>query len=170
MLRAPHAGDAAEIARLMSSWDMAHWLVRVPYPYRLEHAESWIERSAGERAAAAGWPFLIVRRGDGLILGGIDLSLESGPHGGTLGYWIGCDYWGRGYATEAARVMLEFAFDILRVEEVNAHALVGNARSIRVLEKAGLMYGGRRHEETVERGRVDVEFYAISRAAWRSRR
>lgn len=170
-LRPPGAADAAEIARLVGNVRVAHWLVRVPVPYRLEHARSWIERSLDERAAGIGWPFLMERRHDRALIGSIDLSIEDDDRSsGALGYWIGEEFWGRGYAAEAGVVMLQFAFDIIGLDEVTANVLPENSRSVRVLQKIGLRHLGRREEETCERGKVDTEFFALRRSAWRGDR
>jgi RimJ/RimL family protein N-acetyltransferase len=169
-LRAPTPRDAPEVARLIAPPAVADWLVRVPIPYRLEHAAAWIERSTEERASGSGWPFLITRRGDGLILGSMDLSLEADPKEGTLGYWIRQDCWGCGYASEAAAAALEFAFAVMKLDVVGAKTLPHNGRSMRVLEKIGLTRRSRQLEDTVERGEVEVEYYSIKRADWRRRR
>jgi len=166
LLRSPNVADAPRISELIGSWDIARWLVRVPFPYRVNHAVAWVERSAQERAAAVGWPFILVRQEDGALIGSMDLSLESDRVTGALGYWIGEPYWGRGYATEAARAVIELAFETLGLATVTASALPDNYRSIRVLEKAGLEYVDSRPEETVERGRVDTDFFALDRANW----
>ena len=69
--------------------------------------------------------------------------------------------------SEAARAVIGFAFDILKLAEVNASALPDNDRSMRVLEKAGMTHVGRQVEDTVERGRVDTEAFALQRKFWR---
>ena len=166
LLRSPVMADAPRISEIMGRWDIARWLVRVPFPYRIAHAEAWIERSAEERAAATGWPFMMTLRDDGTLIGSMDLSIEADRMTGTLGYWVGEDYWGHGYATEAARGVIEFAFEILKLKSVTASALPDNDRSIRVLTKAGLSYIDRRPEDTVERGRVDTDFFALDRSTW----
>jgi RimJ/RimL family protein N-acetyltransferase len=166
VLRSPLASDAAPISALLENWNVAHWLVRVPFPYRVEHAAAWIERSIQERAAGVGWPYLILRRDDNVLMGCMDMSIEGDVKGGTLGYWLGEGFWGQGYATEAARAIIGFAFDILKLSEVNASALPENARSMRVLEKAGLVHIGPQVENTVERGRVDTEAFALQRKFW----
>jgi RimJ/RimL family protein N-acetyltransferase len=168
MLRSPELADAQRISDLIGSWDVAHWLVRVPYPYRCEHATSWIERSNAERAAGAGFPFIIIDRASNRLVGSVDLSLEDGPSVGTLGYWLGTDFWGQGYGTEAARAVIDFAFGTLGLKEINASALPENERSIRVLEKAGLSYVDRRVENTIERGRVETAYFAVTRHVWQS--
>jgi len=167
LLRSPVAGDAEPIAALMENWNVANWLVRVPFPYRVEHAAAWIERSVQERAAGVGWPYLIVRRDDNVLMGCMDISIEGDARTGTLGYWLGEPFWGQGYATEAAKAVIGFAFDILKLNQVNASALPDNDRSMRVLEKAGMTHIGRQFEDTVERGRVDTEAFVLSRKFWR---
>lgn len=163
MLRSPIIDDAVAISPLLANWDIVHWLVRVPFPYRYEHAISWIERSIAERKAGVGFPFVIIRRDDNRLIGSVDLSIEEDSSCGMLGYWLGADFWGEGYATEAAKAVVDFAFDRLDLREVNASVLPENERSVRVLEKAGLSYVDRRPEDTVERGRVETEFFAARR-------
>jgi RimJ/RimL family protein N-acetyltransferase len=167
LLRSPTAADAGSITGLMDNWSVASWLVRVPFPYRIEHAVAWIERSIQERAAGVGWPYLMVRRDDAVLMGCMDISVESDARAGTLGYWLGEPFWGQGYATEAAKAVIDFAFGILKLNEVNASALPDNERSMRVLEKAGMTHIGRHFEDTVERGRVDTEAFVLMRKYWR---
>jgi len=167
LLRSPVAADAEPIVALMENWNVASWLVRVPFPYRVEHAAAWIERSIQERAAGVGWPYLIVRRDDNVLMGCMDISIEGDARAGTLGYWLGEPFWGQGYATEAAKAVIGFAFEILKLNEVNASALPDNDRSMRVLEKAGMTHIGRQAEDTVERGRVDTEAFVLWRKFWR---
>ena len=166
LLRPPVAGDAAEIARLLSIWNVAHWLVRVPFPYRIEHARAWVDRSGQERSAGAGWPYVIFRRDNGALVGSIDLSVEADRKSAALGYWLGQPFWGQGFASEASRAMIRFAFENLKLRQVTANALPENTRSIRVLEKIGLQYVEMRPEDTVERGRIDTAFFALDRADW----
>jgi RimJ/RimL family protein N-acetyltransferase len=166
LLRSPRLDDANEISRLLGNRNVAHWLVRVPYPYRPEHARAWIQRSGDERAAGIGWPFVIFSRDGRSMVGSMDLSIEDDHASASLGYWLGEPFWGFGYASEAAQAVLGFAFDVLKLREVTANALVDNFRSIRVLQKAGLRYVEDRPEDTVERGRVDTAFFAVDSASW----
>ncbi len=169
ILRCPVPADAERISLLLGNWNVAHWVVRVPYPFRPEHAAAWIARSAEERAAGIGWPYLVTLREGGTMIGSMDLSIEGDSTAGALGYWLGEDYWGQGYASEAAAAMIGFAFDMLKLSEVSANALPDNRRSIRVLEKAGMRHVGSQVEDTIERGRVDTELFSIKRSAWRAR-
>ena len=79
-------------------------------------------------------------RREGELIGccGVDLR-DDGPE---IGYWLGVPYWGRGYATEAVRALIDHAFDDLRHETLQAGARVSNPASRRVLEKCGFQWTG----------------------------
>jgi ribosomal-protein-alanine N-acetyltransferase len=93
---------------------------------------------------AHGFSFWGVReRATGMLIG--DAGLYRTPAGEVeLGYTLGYAWWGRGYATEAARAWLEAAFGPLELEEVVALAEPANGASLRVLEKAGMRRVGER--------------------------
>jgi 8-oxo-dGTP diphosphatase len=86
-----------------------------------------------------------------------------------LGYWLGVPYWGKGYASEVAAALSRLAFEELGMDEVHAEVMAENPASGRVLEKAGLNFGG---EGMGERGRcsgVDTLNYALTRDQWLER-
>jgi len=59
-----------------------------------------------------------------------------------LGYWLGVAYWGRGFATEAARAVIDYVFGDLECEALQSGARVSNPASRRVLEKCGFQWTG----------------------------
>jgi len=78
----------------------------------------------------------------GDFIGWTGLKLERNVHGHEtfydIGYRLMQKHWGKGYATEATVFFLEYAFNQLKAEKVNAYAFEGNGASRRVLEKCGL--------------------------------
>ncbi|MDK2913602.1 MAG: [ribosomal protein S5]-alanine N-acetyltransferase [Thermococcaceae archaeon] len=78
-----------------------------------------------------------------------------------LGYFISKEFWGRGYATEAVRLALLYAFNWLNLRKVYARVYESNLASIRVLEKNGFVLSGRlhKHEYIPEEGFVDLLIY-----------
>ena len=87
----------------------------------------------------------IVERASGRVVGEAGLQfLEGGPDV-ELGYTLSHAAWGRGYATEAARAVLRWAFAGLRLERVVAVADPANAASLHVLDKLGMRRLGMRH-------------------------
>jgi RimJ/RimL family protein N-acetyltransferase len=136
-LRAPHLEDAKTIATIANDRRIAENTLRIPHPYTLKDAEEFIA-STNVRANDA--TFVIALR-DGTLIGmaGFDFRGEAAPE---LGYWLGIPYWGNGYATEAARAVIDFAFDDCGHEALLAGARVANPASRRVLEKCGFQWAG----------------------------
>lgn len=86
----------------------------------------------------------------------------------SLGYCFDDAAWGHGYATEAARALLRWAFDTLDLNRVQAETDTGNAASARVLEKLGFVREGTLREDCVVNGEVsDSWVYGLIRREWR---
>lgn len=86
-----------------------------------------------------------------------------------LGYEIDPRHWGRGYATEAARRMLGFAFDNLELHRVWASCIAENVASARVLEKLGMRREGHLRQNQWLKGHWhDSYVYAILEQEWRA--
>ena len=98
---------------------------------------------AREQEQGHAWPMFILA--EETLVGAITLSnVRRGvAETGTLGYWIGQRFAGRGFATAAVRSMVDHAFDELRLHRVEAACLPANHASRRVLEKAGFELEGR---------------------------
>ncbi len=116
----------------------------------------------------------VEERETGRFLGWFHLRPEEGAPAGEaeLGYRLRRPAWGRGYASEGARALVEKAFRELGVERVVASTMVVNLASRRVMEKAGLRFVRVFHQpwpykiEGDEEG--DVE-YALTRSEWEAR-
>ena len=85
------------------------------------------------------------------------------PHNGhaELGYFLGREHWGYGYASEAVKLALQYAFEWLNLRKVYAHVFGTNGASIKVLEKNGFQLAGRwkEHQYVPGEGFVDVLMY-----------
>ena len=96
---------------------------------------------------------------------------EGGPDDAVLGYRLRQTAWGRGYATEGARVVIRKGFEDLGVERIVAHTMAVNIGSRRVMEKCGLSLVRIFHQEWPDSDPIegsqhgDVE-YALTRADW----
>jgi len=134
-LRVPSLKDAKTVAALANDRRIAENTARIPYPYKKSDAESFITRAnaAGEAV------FLVTLRND-TIIGACGLVMQDKAP--ELGYWLGVNYWGKGYATEALHAVIDFAFTDLAHEALTAAARVTNPGSRRVLEKCGFQWTG----------------------------
>ena len=91
------------------------------------------------------WPFFIFTDHGRTLVGAITLSnVRRGvAETGTVGYWVGRAFAGRGYATASVRALIGFAFTELNLHRVEAACVPHNTASRRVLEKAGFEHEGR---------------------------
>lgn len=127
---------APEIQRLAAHPDVIA-TTNLPDPYPPGNALDWIRWVKPKHEAREECAFAVVR-GRGRVVGACgftDIDLDAGV--AEYGYWIGRPYWGRGYATEAGRHALGFAFETLELHRVVARPLARNLASRRVLEKLG---------------------------------
>ena len=136
-LRPPRAEDARAIASLANDIRIAQNTTRIPFPYALPDAQAWL-RAVNRQPSDATY---VVTLRDGPIIGicGVERPGEGKPE---LGYWFGTHYWGQGFATEAARAVIDQVFSERGCEEIHAGARISNPASRRVLEKCGFQWAG----------------------------
>lgn len=97
--------------------------------------------------------FAVTRQEGGEVIGSAAVWVESRSHGrAEFGYAIAAAEWRRGYGTEVARLVVDFAFDRLKMFRVAATCHPDNVGSIAVLEKAGLVREGRMRDHMLVRG------------------
>ena len=172
-LRALQPEDAPTIATLANDRRIAENTARIPHPYTLADAEGflrYLEESETETA------FAITLADDALIgICGLRMKPRQAPE---IGYWLGIAYWGHGYATEAARALIDHAFEDLGLERLEASARVSNPASRRVLEKCGFQWNSvvllRIHaiasSAPVDRFRLDRGLWASLKSWGKARR
>jgi RimJ/RimL family protein N-acetyltransferase len=167
ILRAPSFLDAAAIVPLIGDRRVAENLSRAPHPYRRKDAETFIA-SANRKD---GQTSFVVTLHDGTLVGGCGVGPFAGEYP-EIGYWYGVPYWGRGYATEAARALIDYAFNDLDHETLEGGARVTNPASRRVLEKCGYEWTGVILMPVRALGGVSVpaDRFRLDRERWRARR
>jgi RimJ/RimL family protein N-acetyltransferase len=138
MLRAPCLDDAPEIAALANNPKIAEMTALIPHPYSIEDATRWLSSLPD---ANGHWNFAIVER-DGKKLVGVCGYGKRHDLGPEIGYWIGEPFWGRSYATEAIRAVVDHLFSATALDEIAAGCRVTNVASRRVLEKCGFQWTG----------------------------
>ncbi len=163
VLRSLALTDVPTVTRLAGAREVAATTLRIPHPYAEEHARQFISACPAEAEAGRAFVFAITA-GDELC-GAVGLHIEAQHRHAELGYWIGVPYWGRGYATEAARAVVAFGFETLKLERVFAHHFAQNPASGRVLQKIGMRHEGRmRHHFLKWDQFVDAELYGVLRS------
>jgi len=98
------------------------------------------------------------------LIGAIDLWREERPE--QRGFWLGRPFWGRGYMTEAATAINEYAFTSLGFERLIFANARGNARSRRVKEKTGARLIQVCAAQFVDPALTEQELWELTREAW----
>ncbi|WP_405058737.1 GNAT family N-acetyltransferase [Kribbella sp. NBC_01505] len=164
-LRPFEDADAKELYALQSNADVLRYWDSPPWtePARAERFIAACRQMAEERTGAR----LAVDR-DGVFLGWCSLT-QWNPEfrSASLGYCYNAAAWGHGYATEAARALLGWAYETLDLNRVQAEADTRNAASGRVLEKLGFVREGTLREDCIVNGDVsDSWVYGLLRREW----
>lgn len=107
-------------------------------------------------------------RADGERVGTVGLHDVNATNGnGEVGYFFAPDAWGNGYATDATRTVVAYAFDERRLHKVYARAFAFNDASMRVLEKTGFEREGTHRDQVFVDGEyVDVHRYGLLADEW----
>jgi RimJ/RimL family protein N-acetyltransferase len=169
-LRWPRLADAPAIERYSAKWEVARYTAAIPHPYPRGSAERFVygareANALGRDLTLVLTPIAAPRKAIGAI------SLERrGVDRLALGYALAPEVWGRGYATEAARVLVDAAFRLTCAAEIEASVRVENPASRRVLEKAGFAHVGRGLRGAPARGAmVESDAFALKRVDWAAR-
>jgi RimJ/RimL family protein N-acetyltransferase len=175
VLRAPRLEDAENIAMLANERRIAENTARIPHPYTLADAKTFL--AAANRSEQE--TTFVIALTDGTIIGACGLELRDGPGGPSaggvagampeLGCWLGVAYWGRGFATEAARALIDHAFTDLELEALQAGARVTNPASRRVLEKCGFQWTGvGLYRIRALKSSAPIDRFRLERSIWAS--
>ena len=148
-------------AYVLRYWDSPPWSEQV-------RAERFITASRQMAEAGTGIRLAVDRVSDGAFIGWCSLSGWNPDYrSASLTYCLDDAAWGHGYATEAARGLLRWAFDTLDLNRVQAEADTRNAASARVLEKLGFVREGTLREDCIVNGAVsDSWVYGLLRREW----
>lgn len=167
ILRPFTPADAPDVQRLAGERAIADTTAAIPHPYEDGMAEAWIAGHGPEFEQGRGVTFAVTRKEDGVLVGAVSLMGIRAGHQAELGYWIGTPYWNLGYCTEAARLVLGYAFTDLGLWRVHACHFSRNPSSGRVLQKLAMRHEGclRGHLMKWDRPE-DLEVYGVMRHEW----
>jgi RimJ/RimL family protein N-acetyltransferase len=161
-LRRPTLADVSAIARIADDRRIAE-NTRLPHPYSQDHAVDFVRHVANWQRETV---FLIEHNYTPIGMVGADWREEETPE---LGYWLGVDYWGQGFATEAARALIDFTFEEFDIPLIRSGARVANPASRNILEKCGFQWCGvELHRFEALGSSSPVDCFRLTRGIWSS--
>lgn len=162
-LRRFHVDDGPRVKELAGARELAASTF-LPHPYKDGMAEQWILSQINDFEKQRLVNFAIEITNDEVLIGSIGLELDFAHKRGQLGYWVGLPYWNNGYCTEAAKAVVDFGFETLRLHRICAPHFKSNPASGRILQKIGMTHEGTQRAHYLHFGNwEDVELYGMVR-------
>jgi ribosomal-protein-alanine N-acetyltransferase len=164
-LRPYSEDDISELVPLVGAREVAAMTLRIAHPYTEQHARNFIARTCTDDEIR----LAVILSSTGRMCGGVGLRPETAHQRAELGYWIGVPYWGKGYATEAAKAMVQYGFETLKLHRIAATHAKQNAASGKILSKLGMRHEGCLRQHICKWGEfLDLECYGILHKEWES--
>ena len=166
VLRDMRLADAPALLAAMSNEEGSRFIS--PPPTSVEGFERFIAWSHRQRTAGQNISFAIVPRGSDTVIGLFQLrSLE--PDFGTAewGFALAKEFWGAGMFTEGARLVIDYAFDVVGARRLEARAALRNGRGNGALRKIGAVQEGVLRRSFLKHGEhLDQGLWTILREDW----
>ena len=136
----------------------------VPHPYPPDAADEFVKLCQERWRLDEAYTFAILQKPGDQFVGTIGIHLDHTHNCADVGYWIGKPFWGRGLATAALRLIIQFGFGRLQLNRIEAGHFPDNPASGRVMQKANMLYEGVRRQSALHHDLYkDVLYYAILR-------
>jgi len=166
LLRPLRLSDAAPLDKVLRDGMATRWL---PGRVRRESGQEFVDRVLHEQRESGGLCFAIVPIGSSEAVGQVRLfDWSRFEKHAEVGYWMRRSCWGRGFGTEALRLICRQGFHRMHLRRIEANVVVHNIASARVLEKVGFRLEGRsRSAARLSRGWADELNYALLRPEFR---
>lgn len=154
--------DAESIAKALNNKKVQDNLRDgLPFPYTISDAKDFITAMlTADKNNTFAWAITV----DDIAVGSIGVFRKDNVHRLTaeMGYYIAEEYWGKGIATEAVRLVCAYIFENTNIVRIFADPYDFNTGSCRVLEKAGFVYEGTLRKNALKNGQIiDMKLYAI---------
>ena len=169
-LRELRTEDAPSLLAMLTTEEVSRFIS--PPPTTVEGFERFIAWTHRERSAGSYVCFAIVPNGMTTAIGIFQVrSLEHGFRTAEWGFAMGSQFWGTGIFAEGARLVLDFAFDVIGAQRLEARAAVANGRGNGALRKIGAVQEGLLRRSFLRAGQHhDQVLWGILADDWRLQR
>lgn len=167
ILRQFNHNDVNDVFEYASEPDIAKFVVWYAHTSKFESLE-FINNTVEAYLKNKPAPWAIVSKKNGKVIGSIGFNkFDTENEKADIGFAISKKYWGKGITSHALKLIIDYGFSKLELNRIEAHCIIGNKASARVLEKAGMKYEGTFREFTKIKGKfISAKFYAILKSEW----
>ena len=130
IIKKPSEKHLNSLIKELNNWNISKWLIEVPYPYSIDDAKYWVKKTKQDQ-----YSLNIYLKNK--LIGGVSLSNQRENSKWELGYWIGEEYWGNGYAIEACENLISYFFSNTNNSIIYASHMKDNIKSKKIIIKLG---------------------------------
>jgi len=142
ILRPMRALDAEDMYDYARRAEVTRFLLWSPHP-SIAYTREYLQYVEGRYAVGDFYDWAVVEKESDRMIGTCGFTEISAPHRtAQIGYVLNPDFHDRGFASEAAREVLRFGFEVLELQRIEARFMVDNEASLRVMEKLGMTFEG----------------------------
>ncbi len=159
ILRKPTNKDAKDLAESGNEKTMSYFTWYIPYPFTVAKAKkmiTWLTEDCKQDTIA----WCIQHKKERKVMGIVDLyDIDKNDKKAKVGFWLGKQYRGQGFAKEAVTAILDYAFITLKLNKITADVLVDNVASNAMLKSIGFRKVGLLKKEKIIKGKSLDCFY-----------
>lgn len=170
VLRAFTLADAPIAQKYMSDKRIAAMTgPSIPHPYPEGEAERWVQTHQEHFEKNTRHIFAITLKSTKEIVGCVGLYHDAVNETTELGYWIAFDFWNRGYAVEASKIAVKYAFEKMKTNKITARHAIENPASGAVLLKIGMTKEGHLRQNFKKLGKIyDEDVYGLLKSEYKT--
>lgn len=163
VLSRPTENDLEDfVFQINSCEDFSKNLFNIPYPYPKENFLEWLPICDEGIEKGTSYRFGIREKSNKKLIGLIGIHINKEHQKAEIGYWLGKNFWGKGYLTETLKAVLKFGFEELQLNKIYATHYLHNPASGKVMENSGMKLEGLLKQEYFHNGQfLDVNRYSI---------
>jgi RimJ/RimL family protein N-acetyltransferase len=167
-LRWPRASDSAAITAFASLPEVAQMTAAIPHPYPEKEADRFIFKARAENAGGTALHLAMSKKSGPRVVFGMISAIANGEKEVEIGYALAPDMWGKGFASEALRMVIDTIFALTPALQIIANSRANNPASRRVLEKSGFAYIDSGLDLLLARGGLHpCDRFRLDRVDWR---
>ena len=147
VIKKPSENHLNSLIKELNNWNISKWLIEVPYPYSIDDAKYWVKKTKQDQ-----YSLNIYLKNK--LIGGVSLSNQRENSKWELGYWIGEEYWGNGYAIEACENLISYFFSNTNNSIIYASHMKDNIKSKKIIINLGFKLVGSGKKFSISRNEM----------------
>jgi RimJ/RimL family protein N-acetyltransferase len=131
-----------------------------------EGTKKYIMKEIDKSANSYGGSYAVVLKNENKVIGIISINIEEKNSKAEIGYLFNSNYWNKGYAIESVKCVVDFIFNKLRLNRIEADCITENEGSLKIFKKLNMSYEGTRRQSRYNKKHdkyFDVCYYGLLR-------